>query len=485
MSIRTVTLILLAGLFLVGLLLTPACARVSRWDVSYDPKIAGDGAGGAIALYDVMKNSNQRDFRVQRVSPEGQKLWGDQGVLVGSQSKGNSVFVYTGIISDSHSGAIVFRRDTGTDPKKHVYQLTRIDPAGEILWQEPAPAIEHIAGDGEGGAIIAAVSGGSIVLHRFDAEGHRLWGEDGVAIQRPGYAMTSLQLSGDGDGAAVIAWLEEDAQRGIVVGGPVTTEIVIAQRIDSNGKLAWGQDGVRVYTAPQGAAASWLRLSGDNTEDHFLTWEQYATVTTAGDSPTTLLNDIGVQKIDSNGHALWQAGATLGISAAAGAMDTPQAPLVVSDGSGGAVITWQDTRTIPRSLYIQRVSDNGTTAWQAGGVGLFDIPSGVPYRLDTVGDGTGGAMVSLTFKSVVARNQGIRLRKVSPDGRSVWLVEPVNISVDLPLGAHYTLSDGAGGAILAWSTRRSDFSDSQTSFVQRIGQGGESMWGDNGIRLDQ
>jgi hypothetical protein len=123
MSIRTVTLVLLTGLFLVGLLLTPACARVSRWDVSYDPKIAGDGAGGAIALYDVMKNSNQRDFRVQRVSPEGQKLWGDQGVLVGSQSKGNSVFVYTGIISDSHSGAIVFRRDTGTDPKKHVYSL--------------------------------------------------------------------------------------------------------------------------------------------------------------------------------------------------------------------------------------------------------------------------------------------------------------------------------------------------------------------------
>ena len=53
----------------------------------YGPKVTSDGSGGAIVAYEDIKRGNQHDFYVQKISPEGDILWGDKGVLIGSGYK--------------------------------------------------------------------------------------------------------------------------------------------------------------------------------------------------------------------------------------------------------------------------------------------------------------------------------------------------------------------------------------------------------------
>ena len=45
-------------------------------------------------------------------------------------------------------------------------------------------------------------------------------------------------------------------------------------------------------------------------------------------------------------------------------------PQIVSDGSGGAIITWQDYRGGNYDIYAQRVNASGAVQWTADGVAV-------------------------------------------------------------------------------------------------------------------
>ena len=44
------------------------------------PDVTSDNSWGAIAVYQVRKGSDAREFYVQKVSPEGDLLWGEKGI---------------------------------------------------------------------------------------------------------------------------------------------------------------------------------------------------------------------------------------------------------------------------------------------------------------------------------------------------------------------------------------------------------------------
>src|SRR5262249_34089539 len=45
-------------------------------------------------------------------------------------------------------------------------------------------------------------------------------------------------------------------------------------------------------------------------------------------------------------------------------------PTIVSDGAGGAIVTWYDNRNGASDIYAQRVSAAGAPQWTANGVAL-------------------------------------------------------------------------------------------------------------------
>jgi len=74
-------------LLLVSILFSTGCSCLLPSPTPYGPRVTGDGTGGTIAVYEVHKGLNQRAFYAQKISPEGDVLWGENGVLVGSGYK--------------------------------------------------------------------------------------------------------------------------------------------------------------------------------------------------------------------------------------------------------------------------------------------------------------------------------------------------------------------------------------------------------------
>ncbi|GAI55539.1 unnamed protein product, partial [marine sediment metagenome] len=67
-----------------------------------------------------------------------------------------------------------------------------------------------------------------------DADGRTTWPDDGTGVTEYG----SHAISSDGQGGAVIAWGSGKSM--------FKSERSYVQRIDSEGKLLWGEEGIRL-----------------------------------------------------------------------------------------------------------------------------------------------------------------------------------------------------------------------------------------------
>src|SRR5207247_7577014 len=67
-------------------------------------------------------------------------------------------------------------------------------------------------------------------------------------------------------------------------------------------------------------------------------------------------------------------------------------PAIVSDTRGGIIVTWEDRRSDENDVYAQRVNGAGVPQWTPNGVALCVAP-GKQANTKCVEDGTGGAIV--------------------------------------------------------------------------------------------
>ena len=80
------------------------------------------------------------------------------------------------------------------------------------------------------------------------------------------------------------------------------------------------------------------------------------------------------------------------ICAASGDQREPQ---IIPDGSGGAIITWEDPRsgTNNYDIYAQRVDSGGTVQWTTNGVAICTASANQRFPQIT-SDGSGGAIIT-------------------------------------------------------------------------------------------
>jgi hypothetical protein len=165
-------------------------------------------------------------------------------------------------------------------------------------------------------------------------------------------------------------------------------------------------------------------------------------------------------------------------------------PRITSDGHGGALITWQSTSGNGHDIYAQRVSGDGVVLWQTGGVCVCDEP-GDQIKPQIAPDGSGGAII--TWEDYRNGNPDIFAQRVDAAGNVRWTAGGVGICV---IGVDYRLyqydpkiaSDGAGGAIIVWDDENKPPTDPPTNYpdydyniyVQRIDSTGAALWGDAG-----
>ena len=128
-------------------------------------------------------------------------------------------------------------------------------------------------------------------------------------------------------------------------------------------------------------------------------------------------------------------------------------PQLISDGSGGAIITWYDYRSGNADIYAQRVDSSGAVQWIGDGVAICTA-SGDQWSPQLVSDGSGGAII--TWWDYRGGNADIYAQRVDSGGAVKWATNDVAIcTASGDQSVPQLISDGSGGAIITWEDYRS------------------------------
>jgi hypothetical protein len=370
----------------------PLCEAMSSQG---HPKIAADGAGGAIvAWHDQHGPGNLVDIRAQRMDAAGNLLWTPAGNLICTASGDQE---YPEVISDGYGGAIIVWRDwrAGSD-NSNIY-AQRINSAGVALWTPDGVAVctapNHqarpvLVSDNSGGTIIAWYDKRSgywdIYAQRISASGATQWQSNGVAICTAPGDQLGTAIASDGAGGAIISWEDKRA-------GSLDSNIYV-QRINSAGAFIWATNGVAICTA---------------------SYHQYNPVATTDGSGGAVIawvdarggsggSDIYAQRISASGAVQWIANG-VSVCAAQGRQGwSSAAPLsdkIVGDGGGGAIITWEDGRYPANGIYAQHIDGSGAVQWLADGVA---VSTKTDYGMNNpaIVSGAGGAIITFQLSRV-------------------------------------------------------------------------------------
>ncbi len=188
-------------------------------------------------------------------------------------------------------------------------------------------------------------------------------------------------------------------------------------------------------------------------------------------------NDIYAQRVDGSGAVLWTTSGTALCTAAGNQLH----PTIAADHAGGAIITWQDYRNSPEpDIYAQRVDASGSILWAADGVAVCTATS---YQTEPAiaADNAGGAIITWTD---LRRENGyfdIYAQHVNGSGAGLWMANGIAICVaDDEQSDPNIISDGFGGAIIAWQDFRNAAASYYDIYAQRVSAEGNTLWTNNG-----
>ncbi len=426
-----------------------------------DAAAIADNAGGAIVVWADNRSGNS-DIYAQRVNAWGAVQWTPDGVAVraGTSSQSNPT-----IVPDGAGGAIICWTHLANNGATDIY-AQRVDPSGVNQWSSDGVLIcgaqhdQHTlcaVSDGAGGALVAWLdnrdgdfSTADVYARRINASGIAQWTTDGVAVCTAANAQAYPAIVGDGTGGAIIAW--SDFRDGVHYG-------VYARRVDSSGVAQWTADGI-VLDANNGYNDQ-PAITTDGAGGAIVTW--YSDI---ADAPYT---DIYAQRINPSGLLQWTPGGFL-VCAADWHQTQSQ---IISDGVGGAIVTWQDNREdgvpLEDDIYAQRVNASGVAQWTPDGVALCTA-AGNAFLSRIVPDGGGGAVACWT-DTRSGPGYDIYARRINAAGTPLWAADGVPLSTATSLQfIPRVVSDGFGGAIAAWvDYRAGDLPDIYANRVTSAG----------------
>ena len=330
-----------------------------------------DGTGGAIFAWDGYKTyyKGLRDdyLRLQRIAPDGSRLWGEESVLIVASSPFRPV---TPEETASGVKGIAFR-------SRPTYEGTH-----------------YIVTDGAGGVIVLweKDTGGEdnrVYAQRLDGEGNYVW-PDKVTT-----AATELISAGS------------DGEDGVKIGTPQITgtaagTVIAYARKNSDGEvlptLNW-QPGITM-TIDDGLGGSFHIRVEERTTFPPRTWHYTHYI----------------QRFDGSGQAVWPEkllfSEEMNIIAAE----------YIADGTGGVIIIWESKKaSLPYDILARRLDAGGSIKWGKEGTPVFNLAD-IKYQaiVNTFSDGSGGAIIVAVVGKGALSGDMVYAQRLDMDGNRLW-----------------------------------------------------------------
>jgi hypothetical protein len=404
------------------------------------PRIAPDTTGGAYIawLQHFVSSMQHPSIFVQKIDTNGNLLWGGGRMLTP-----DSLYAWepVDIAPDGAGGALVVWSD-GRENATYSQDIyaQRLDASGNRLWAYWGAVVYAgtdvqnyplIVSDGAGGAIIVwrddAAGDYDLRAQRLDASGSRLWPLDGVLVCDDPADQLRHRIATDGAGGVIVVWDDDRV---------VSDQNVYAQRLDAGGTVQWGPAGIPICT--EAGQQTFPQLVSDEAGGAIITWEE------------STRNGLYAQHVDAGGDTLWAADGLVIYSYYIGGRTDPQ---IAPDGSGGAVLCWNDGRT-PRGIYAQRIDGAGGLLWNGDGV-MICTAIASQYDPQIASDGKGGAAVAWQENRNISYLGDVYARTVDAYGNVQGPVTGTAICTDVENQMDIRITtDSAGGGIVSWRDNR-------------------------------
>jgi hypothetical protein len=340
-------------------------------------------------------------------------------------------------ISDSNNGIIMVWDDNRNDAttKEDIY-VQRFNASGIRKWTLYGLNICNSANAQKNSTIVEADNGSAIITwedrragnhdiyaQKIDSSGNVLWTTNGVAVCNKTTSQQSPKIVSDNAGGAIIVW--EDSLN--------FYWDIYAQRINAAGALVWPAGGVAVCSSPNIQTNS--RIEADGLGGAIITWQ---------DKRNNVDYDIYAQKLDASGAAQWTADGVV----ICNAINTQNNPRIEPDGANGAIIGWTDKRNaIDNNIFTQRINASGGVQWAANGISVCNA-SNNQSAIDMKYIGSTG--VVFCWKDERSGINEIYTQFVSLLGNDQLMTNGIKLSAALKSLSPNVVSDGSGGAIVAW-----------------------------------
>jgi hypothetical protein len=377
---------------------------------------------------------------------------------------------YSKIAADGQGGAVIvwadFRHGTPDVTLASIY-AQRVDSLGNELWTPGGVRISPSAYDQLYPEIIVDASGNAwivfeenipanwweILLQKLDSDGDPAWGSVLQITDIPDQ-QTLPMICSDGAGGAIVAW-----------NSGTTSQDIYCQRVNSGGSTLWTPGGIHFVEVAETQILEGLVSNGAG--GFIAVWRDFR---------YTFHWDIFAQQIDASGNEVWEHN---GVPICIYTGDQRYSK-TVADGSGGAIIVWEDERDGNIDIYAQGITGAGARRWSigSGGVGI----STTFYDDEdpqVASDGEGGAIISWRVRST--ESASIHARKLASSGDLLWGMSGVQPNlVDECIGPWMT-GDGSGGVFILWLENR--YGSASLQYGQRVDVDGFPMWGFGGVKV--
>ncbi|MCG3153493.1 MAG: hypothetical protein DKINENOH_00081 [bacterium] len=366
--------------------------------------IIPDGQGGGIVVWEDFTKSAvageqrrlENEMYVQRLDRQGKRLWDSSGVVIRERIVGTRIGDFQ-ILSDDYQTFMLTWYD---ERQSGQWYIQRLDWNGQIAFEQNGRAIpierpanndqRRVVSDGKSGMLMARGNQQlGVVVDKVAKDGIFPWPLGGI----PTYTGGPIAMAIDSKGGAIIAGIHFNSQP------PNFDAEGRIQRMDSTGKLLWGEGG-KIFT-PDADVKTIPRIVADGAGGALVTW----------DDTTNSVRQRFVARYDSDGNRLWK---TPGFRIW---YHSTMAPTIISNGKGSMIWLVVDFNTPAGDLFAFRVDSSGTVSWGTEGILIrYRNFEEWPYYLEATPDQTGG-FIAVWSETRAPGWQNLALQQVNVHGQ--------------------------------------------------------------------
>lgn len=373
--------------------------------IDYDLSVDKDG--NALLVFRLMHADHTTEIEAQKVSPDGELLWGTDGIRLGHGANQDAItnvaITPTSdediVVGWSQDGNLMFARLASDGQALWDHPVTISDPGGATLWMGGL----HSSDDG---SVIASyvrflsfTSHHTLHLRKQDADGATLWAVTvfggGKRSMPTGYLP---DFTPDGAGGAVLTWYSNAPGKHSYV-----------QHVLSDGSGAFAHNGVLVSTDTQYTQATPALAYDPDTQNIFVFWKEVI---------STPQEPVGIygQRISASGERAW-GDSGIAVVPLADMYDYLLSAVVVRDDSVVlSYLAWSANAYLDQIIHATRLNVDGQFVWSPSTV---EVSTNIPAnKIGLASARATNGMVVLTWASTAAQGSSdILAQNVNIDGR--------------------------------------------------------------------